>query len=59
MKTATEQAQEIPAAPSKAIKGGEFLVRETSAGEIFVPEEWTEEQRMIAQTCRDFLKSEI
>ncbi|MGK7389478.1 MAG: acyl-CoA dehydrogenase family protein [Candidatus Cyclobacteriaceae bacterium M2_1C_046] len=59
MKTATEQAQQIPAEPIKAIKGGEFLVRETSAEEVFIPEEWTEEQRMIAQTCKDFLETEI
>ncbi len=43
----------------KAIKGGEFLIRETKAEEIFIPEEWTEEQRMIAQTCRDFLETEV
>ena len=42
-----------------AIKGGEFLIRETAAHEIFIPEEFTEEQRMIAQTCRDFLKQEV
>jgi alkylation response protein AidB-like acyl-CoA dehydrogenase len=43
----------------KAIKGGEFLVRETEASEIFIPEEWSEEQKMIAQTCQDFLETEI
>lgn len=42
-----------------ALKGGEFLIRETSAHEIFIPEEFTEEQRMIAQTCKDFLKQEV
>jgi alkylation response protein AidB-like acyl-CoA dehydrogenase len=42
-----------------AIKGGEFLIRETDASEIFIPEEWSEEQRMIAQTCRDFLATEV
>ena len=42
-----------------AIKGGEFLIRETAADEVFIPEEWSEEQRMIAQTCRDFLHQEI
>lgn len=59
MKTATEQAQQIPAEPIKAIKGGEFLVRETKAEEVFIPEEWSEEQRMIAQTCKDFLEAEV
>lgn len=43
----------------KAIKGGEFLIRETEASEIFTPEEWNEEQRMIANTCKDFLKQEV
>jgi alkylation response protein AidB-like acyl-CoA dehydrogenase len=42
-----------------AIKGGEFLIRETKAHEIFIPEEWNEEQLMIATTCRDFIKQEI
>jgi alkylation response protein AidB-like acyl-CoA dehydrogenase len=41
------------------IKGGEFLIRETEAKDIFIPEEWNEEQQMIAQTCRDFLEQEI
>lgn len=42
-----------------AIKGGEFLVRETTAEEIFIPEQWNEEQKMIAQTCKDFLAQEV
>ncbi len=42
-----------------AIKGGEFLIRETEASEIFIPEEWTEEQKMIAQSCKDFLSAEV
>ena len=43
----------------KAIRGGEFLIRETNASEVFIPEEWSEEQKMIQQTCRDFLEQEI
>ncbi len=43
----------------QAIKGGEFLIRETNAHEIFIPEEFSEEQKMIAQTCKDFLKQEV
>ena len=42
-----------------AIKGGEFLIRETDAQDIFIPEEWNEEQRMIAQTCHDFIETEV
>ena len=43
----------------KALKGGEFLIAETDASQVFIPEEFTEEQRMIAQTCQDFLEREI
>ena len=42
-----------------AIKGGEFLIRKTSPEEVFTPEEWGEEEKMIAQTCRDFLAQEV
>ncbi|GAA4411688.1 acyl-CoA dehydrogenase family protein [Nibrella viscosa] len=42
-----------------SIKGGEFLIKETDASQVFIPEEFTEEQRMIAATCREFLEKEI
>lgn len=41
------------------IKGGEFLIKDTEASQVFIPEEFTEEQLMIAQSCRDFLATEI
>lgn len=44
---------------SKAIKGGEFIIRQTAPEDIFTPEEWTEEQRMIAQMCDDFIAQEV
>jgi alkylation response protein AidB-like acyl-CoA dehydrogenase len=44
---------------NKAIKGGEFLIKETAYQDVFIPEEFDEEQLMIAQTCRDFLATEI
>lgn len=44
---------------TKAIKGGEFLIKETLAESIFIPEEWNEEQKMIAQSCHDFLALEV
>ncbi len=43
----------------KAIRGGEFLIRETQANEIFIPEEFNEEQKMIMQQCKDFLAKEV
>ena len=44
---------------SGSIKGGEFIVKDVSANDIFIPEEFDEEQQMIAQTCDDFLESEV
>jgi len=43
----------------KLLKSGEFLVTETEPKDIFIPEEFNEEQRMIAQTCHDFLEAEV
>ncbi|RKQ50747.1 alkylation response protein AidB-like acyl-CoA dehydrogenase [Roseivirga pacifica] len=43
----------------KSIKGGEFIVRETEANEVFIPEEFSEEQKMMAQACQDFIDTEI
>jgi alkylation response protein AidB-like acyl-CoA dehydrogenase len=43
----------------KILKSGEFLVNEIEAKDIFIPEEFNEEQRMIAQTCHDFLEAEV
>jgi len=39
--------------------GGEFLIKETPFQDVFIPEEWNEEQRMIAQMCDDFLSAEV
>lgn len=43
----------------KMIKGGSFLIKETDSKDIFIPEEWNEEQKMIYQTCMDFIETEI
>jgi len=43
----------------QAIKGGEFVIRETPYSEIFIPEEFDEEAKMIRQTCLDFLDAEV
>ena len=43
----------------KPIKGGEFLIRSTKSSDIFTPEEWTEEHKMIAQMCDDFIDQEV
>ncbi len=41
------------------LKGGEFLIRESDSASVFIPEEWNEEQRMIAQSAQDFLDAEV
>ena len=43
----------------KVLKGGDFLIRETEAKDIFIPEEFDEEQRMMAQTCREFTETQV
>ena len=42
-----------------AIRGGEFLIRETPASEIFIPEEWNEEQLMMKQMTLEFVEKRI
>jgi alkylation response protein AidB-like acyl-CoA dehydrogenase len=43
----------------KVLKSGEFLVSEVESKDVFIPEEFNEEQLMIAQTCKDFLEAEV
>ncbi|XZF12381.1 acyl-CoA dehydrogenase family protein [Chitinophagaceae bacterium MMS25-I14] len=44
---------------TNAIKGGAFLIQPTNAADIFIPEEWSEEQQMIAETCTNFLQQHV
>lgn len=41
------------------LKGGEFLVKETLASDVFTPEQLTEEQKMFAQTTNDFINTRV
>ncbi|MEZ4885270.1 MAG: acyl-CoA dehydrogenase family protein [Chitinophagales bacterium] len=41
------------------LKGGHFLIEETSPEDIFIAEEWSEEQRMIAEMVTDFCIKEV
>ncbi|HSE31178.1 MAG TPA: acyl-CoA dehydrogenase family protein [Pyrinomonadaceae bacterium] len=43
----------------KIIKGGAFLIEERTPEEIFTPEDFTEEHRMIAETTRQFVDNEV
>jgi alkylation response protein AidB-like acyl-CoA dehydrogenase len=41
------------------VKGGAFLIEERTTDEIFTPEDFTEEHRMIAETTRKFIDNEV
>lgn len=43
----------------KALKGGEWLIKESSSFETFIPEDFSEEQLMIRDMCNQFLDAEI
>jgi alkylation response protein AidB-like acyl-CoA dehydrogenase len=49
MMSTTMNKQEI-------LRGGEFMVKKTAPGDMFIPEDFNEEQRMIHQMCIDFVK---
>lgn len=44
---------------TKSTQGGEFLIKDVHSSDIFIPEQFTEEQRMMAQACQDFIDTEI
>ncbi|HMR44388.1 MAG TPA: acyl-CoA dehydrogenase family protein, partial [Saprospiraceae bacterium] len=41
------------------LNGGEFLIKESSFENTFVPEEMTEDQKMILSVVKDFIVNEI
>ncbi|MDH5756031.1 MAG: acyl-CoA dehydrogenase family protein [Nitrospinota bacterium] len=43
----------------EALKGGEFLLKQTSCADIFTPEDFTDEHRQIAETCEKFVLDEV
>lgn len=51
MEAATKQAT--------ALKGGEWLIKESNPFDVFVPEDFDEEQKMIMDMCEQFLKTEV
>jgi alkylation response protein AidB-like acyl-CoA dehydrogenase len=51
MSSSTEKAQ--------ALKGAEWMVKESSPFETFIPEDYNEEQQMVKDMCAAFLDSEV
>jgi alkylation response protein AidB-like acyl-CoA dehydrogenase len=43
----------------QALKGGEWLIKESEPSDVFIPEDFTEEQRMIRDMCDQFLNTEV
>lgn len=41
------------------LTGGQFLIRDSRPEDVFIPEQFNEEQLMIKQMAVDFLKTEI
>src|SRR5260370_31784998 len=41
------------------VKGGSFLIEQSSPGDIFTPGDFNEEHRMIADTTRQFMDAEV
>ncbi len=44
---------------TKALQGGEWLIKESNAFETFIPEDFNEEQTMVMDMCDQFLDTEI
>ncbi len=41
------------------VKGGEFIIKPTDAQDVFTPADFSEEQRLMYQTCLDFVAQEV
>lgn len=52
MSTTTTSNQQL-------LKGGEWLIKESSPFETFTPEQYNEEQQMVKDMCASFLDSEV
>ena len=44
---------------TKALLGGEWIIKESNPHETFIPEEFNEEQTMVMNMCHQFLDAEI
>ena len=44
---------------TELIKGGAFLIEDIEADRVFTPEDFSDEQKMIAKTTEDYVKNEV
>lgn len=49
----------MEAVTKQILKGGEWLIKESEPADIFIPEDFSEEQKMIRDMCEQFLKTEV
>ncbi len=54
-----DSSKEMSMETIEYVKGGSFLLQEAETREIFTPEDFNEQHRMIAQTTSDFVDKEI
>ncbi|HQX54747.1 MAG TPA: acyl-CoA dehydrogenase family protein [Pyrinomonadaceae bacterium] len=41
------------------VKGGEFLIADSNTAGVFTPEDFTDEHRMIGETCKEYIDNEV
>src|SRR3989337_1321479 len=46
-------------AAEKRIRGGSFLIEDRAPGDVFIPEDFSDEQRQIGQTTEEFIAGEV
>ncbi|MFM1746233.1 MAG: hypothetical protein RLZZ630_2170 [Bacteroidota bacterium] len=52
-------AMSAPSATATSLKGGEFIVKSTDFSGMFIPEEFSEEHRMMADMAHEFLQQHV
>jgi alkylation response protein AidB-like acyl-CoA dehydrogenase len=45
--------------PTAAVRGGSFLIEDRTPEEVFTPEDFSDEQRMIGETANDYAEKEL
>ena len=44
---------------TQSLNGGEWLIKQSSPFETYIPEDYNEEQRMVKEMCQNFLDTEV
>ncbi len=59
LKLITKQFSPEAIAASAALKGGEWIIKESNPMDTFIPEDFNEEQKMVMDMCQQFLDTEL